>query len=80
MAVIGITQQCVGLGIDRDRRAARGAIDPRGHAVVAIARILRLDASHIGYRGFGQRARAAFVVVPDLQLVRRGHCVKAEAE
>ncbi len=42
-----------------DGVAARRAVDPRGDAVVEIARIFRLDALHVGDRGVGGTARDA---------------------
>ena len=64
MAAVGVMQERCGLFVDGHRRAAGGAVDPRGEAVVAIARVLRFDARDVGNgrvrgaAGVGRRAGA----------------------
>ena len=66
-------------GVDGHRRAAGGAIDARGQAVVQVTRILGLDAPHVGDGGVRCPARARRVGV-DLNLVVRRHRAEGKAQ
>ena len=71
------SEQRGGLGVDRNRRAARCAVDARGDAVVAIARVLRLDArTRRSPASAARRARGS----RRAQLVLRGHARKVKRE
>ncbi len=64
----------------RDGLATGGAVDARGDRVVAIARVLGLDALHVGDGEVRRAARRRVVRGSELQLVFRGHRAKREAE
>jgi hypothetical protein len=80
MALVGVGQQRRGFGVDGDSRAARGAIDPGRDAVVAVARVLCLDAVHVGDGGLGRAGCARVVIGPEQELVLRRHRSKQRAE
>jgi len=80
VALVRIAQERRGLRVDRDFLAAGGAIDARRHAVVAVARVLRLDAHHVGDGRVRGAARAIDVGSRELDLVLRGHGAEGLAE
>ena len=80
VALVGVAQQRRGLGVDRHRRAACGGVDARRDAVVAVARILRLDAAHVRDRRLGRAPRDVHVGRRELDLVLRGHRAESLAE
>jgi hypothetical protein len=79
IALVGVGEQRRGFGIDGDRRATRGAVDPGREAVVAVPGVLRLDAVYVGNRGRGGARCVHLVVGPEQELVLRGHCSKQSA-
>ena len=79
VAALRVGEQRRGFGVDRDRRAAGGAIDARREAVVAIARILGLDALDIGNRGGCRPLRARGIGSVELHVVLRRHRAKRKA-
>ena len=79
VALVGVTQQCVRLVVDGDRLFAGGGVDARQDAVVAIARILGLDARDVGDRVVCGAARAVRVGAGDVDLVLACHGAEAKA-
>ena len=80
MTAIGVAKQRRGLAVDCDRPLAGGAIDGARNAVVAIARVLGFDASHVGDDGRSRAIRACLIDRRKLQLVLRRHRREAIAK
>ncbi len=77
---IGIRKQRRGLGVDRDRRAAGGAIDPRRIAVVAVARVLGFDAATSAIAAAATSRATRLGRREQLQLVVRRHRAEHRAD
>ncbi len=75
VALVGVAEQRRGLRVDRDRLAAGGAVDARRDAVVAVARILGLDARARRRSRLRPRGRAR----PSSSQHRRSSCSEAIA-
>jgi hypothetical protein len=76
-ARVRVVEQARGLLVHIDAiRVARAAVDPRGEAVVAIARELRLEPQHLGTRGVRDLLGAG----PGLEAHLAGAAHRAEGE
>ncbi len=74
VAAVGIAQQRNGLGVDRHCVAASAPIDRRRDARVAIARVFRLDAQHVGNRCTRGAIGLCAVLRANVDCMLRRHC------
>jgi len=75
---VGVVEQVRRLGVDDDARGIAGAAVQRGeHAVLAVARVLRLEREHQLLRARGHGVELAAAAAIQQQRAGAAHCAEA---